>query len=60
MFSVPAGRKQVYSKMTENGDILYMSVEELALSHYKNLGFLNGNYLLLVIWSHLTHLYKDF
>uniref|UniRef100_A0A2S2PDF8 Fanconi-associated nuclease n=1 Tax=Schizaphis graminum TaxID=13262 RepID=A0A2S2PDF8_SCHGA len=37
-----SGRKQVYSKMTENGDCHYMSVEELALSHYKSQGFLNG------------------
>jgi len=38
-----SGRKQVYSKKNENGELLYMSVEEFALSHYKSLGFLNGN-----------------
>ncbi|XP_022164341.1 fanconi-associated nuclease 1-like [Myzus persicae] len=37
-----SGRKQVYSKKTENGDLHYMSVEELALSHYKSQGFING------------------
>lgn len=37
-----SGRKQVYSKMTENGDLHYMSVEELALSYYKSQGFMNG------------------
>eukprot|EP00102_Acyrthosiphon_pisum_P023119 XP_016660329.1 PREDICTED: fanconi-associated nuclease 1 [Acyrthosiphon pisum] len=37
-----SGRKQVYSKKTENGDLLYMSVEELAISHYKSQGFMNG------------------
>lgn len=42
MFRV-SGRKQVYSKRVENGDIHYMSVEELALSHYKSLGFSDGN-----------------
>lgn len=43
LFRVSSGLKQVYSKRTENGDILYMSVEELALSHYKSQGFMNGN-----------------
>lgn len=43
LFRGITGRKQVYSKKNENGDILCMSVEELALSHYKNRGFLNGN-----------------
>ncbi|KAL4121330.1 hypothetical protein QTP88_013864 [Uroleucon formosanum] len=37
-----SGRKQVYSKQSENGDLHYMSVEELALSHYKSQGFMNG------------------
>lgn len=37
-----SGRKQVYSKISDNGDCHYMSVEELAVSHYKSQGFLNG------------------
>ncbi|VVC25455.1 VRR-NUC domain [Cinara cedri] len=37
-----SGRKQVFVKKTPNGDIHFMSVEELALSHYKSEGFMNG------------------
>lgn len=53
-----AGRKQVYSKKTENGDIYCMSVEELALSHYKNRGFLNGD--LYFIFNNLNFCDIDF
>ncbi|XP_050423310.1 fanconi-associated nuclease 1-like isoform X2 [Adelges cooleyi] len=35
------GHKQVYAKKVKDGT-LYMSVEELALSHYKSLGYTQG------------------
>lgn len=40
-----SGRKQVFSKKTGNGSLLCMSVEELAISHYKSQGFSYGKNL---------------
>lgn len=57
LFRAPSGRKQVYSKKTENGDMLYMSVEDLALSHYKSIGFSNGDcilFKLLLFYNNLS------